>query len=96
MLIPSTFFYMVYFSSKIAEKIVKQEKERFNMATKQDKEYHVGLNKETKSNAVERMLKQAVMDSVVNCPYCEAVMEADCPNCPNCGEKNLLMEYGLI
>ena len=46
---------------------------------------------------IERMLKQAVLDSVVECPYCEHTpLEADYSNCPTCHKANPLKKAGLI
>lgn len=45
---------------------------------------------------LERMLQQAVMDSVVECPYCGAGMEPDAHTCYECGKPNPLIEGGYI
>jgi len=41
-----------------------------------------------KMGMIERMLKRAVFDSVVDCPYCEyGSLEADYEVCPECNKK---------
>ena len=46
---------------------------------------------------LENMLKQAVIDDVVYCPYCDyGLLELDYDNCPNCHKSNPLKKAGLI
>jgi len=45
---------------------------------------------------IERLLKQAVYDSVITCGGCESNIEADCEVCGICGWENPLVKGGFI
>ena len=46
---------------------------------------------------IDEMLRQAVLDSVVYCPYCESgPLESDYEKCNECHKKNPLKVYGMI
>jgi len=50
-----------------------------------------------KMGMIERMLRRAVFDSVLDCPNCEyGSLEPDYDTCPECHKKNPLKEAGLI
>ena len=54
-----------------------------------------GLNRLSMQD-IERLLQQAVFDSVVECPYCQFQLEADYRVCPECSRENPLRLLGLI
>lgn len=43
-----------------------------------------------------RMMKDAVFDSVVECPKCGNRLEPDYDICPECNTKNPLQQMGFI
>lgn len=46
---------------------------------------------------IEQMLKKAVFDDVIYCPYCEyGLLEPDYERCPECHRPNPLRQQGLI
>ncbi|MBA7515043.1 hypothetical protein ES705_07081 [subsurface metagenome] len=46
---------------------------------------------------IEEMLKEALFDSVVYCPYCEhGSLEPDYDKCPSCQKPNPLRKGGFI
>ena len=45
---------------------------------------------------IDEMLKQALYDGVVECPYCSTSMEPDSNVCPQCNKKNPLRKMGYI
>ena len=53
------------------------------------------LDEPTESD-IMRMLRNAVFDSVVECPYCDTRLEPDYETCPMCDKPNPLMERGMI
>lgn len=55
------------------------------------------LTPEITLDDLEAMLKRAVFDTVVACPYCEyEPLEADYENCPECNRYNPLKKNGMI
>ena len=48
------------------------------------------------SEEILRLMKQAVLDSVITCGDCETNLEADCPKCGLCGWINPLVSEGFI
>ncbi|MGW8177283.1 MAG: hypothetical protein ACWGQW_00580 [bacterium] len=45
---------------------------------------------------IEQMLKDAVIEGIVECPDCGERMEPDCSRCPECGKPNPLRAGGYI
>jgi len=44
---------------------------------------------------IERLLEQAALEDMIECPECGRVMEPDCEECV-CGWKNVLRKLGFI
>lgn len=60
--------------------------------------YQDKINKKEISNEqLEYMLRQAVMDGAIHCPYCDYFeLEPDYDKCPSCHRENPLKVNGLI
>jgi hypothetical protein len=50
----------------------------------------------TKIDDIERILRHAVIDDVIYCDNCGAMLEADIDKCYSCGWINPLRELGFI
>ncbi|MBD3255144.1 MAG: hypothetical protein GF383_08620 [Candidatus Lokiarchaeota archaeon] len=55
------------------------------------------INRELTQDEISKMVKRAVMDEYLYCPYCGyGDIEPDYDKCPDCHRANQMKERGLI